>query len=129
MNSVVILGLYVAPAVVLFGFTFVVLRISKTALILPFEYGTWLLPGIIYWIIPVLIYEARWYGVDMQPPKSLVNLGEPVLVAVLYWLIFIARLIAARKQPQINQRAAYWCAGAGIAISVAMPFVMPLLPE
>lgn len=130
MNALPILGLYVGPAMVLFGGTIIVLRLTKTALLLPFEYGTWLLPGIIYWLIPVLAYEARWYGVDLEiPSKSLANLGEPVLVAVLYWLVFVARLLLAKLHPYINRWMAYWCVVAGVAIALATLFFVPLLAE
>jgi len=130
MSSLPILGLYVVPAILLFGGTIMILRITKTTLILPFEYGTWLLPGFVYWLIPIVIYELRWYGIGLEgPSKTLANLFEPVLVAVVYWVVFIARLAVAKSRPEINQRAALYCIGAGIAIAVAITFLLPVLAE
>jgi hypothetical protein len=130
MNTLPIFGFYAAPAFVLFGITIAAVRFSRAASLLPVEYAAWLLPGLVYWLIPLLMYEARWHGIETQlPAKSLANLIEPVIVAVLCWVVFVGRIAIAKGKPQINRQAAYWSIGVSVAIGIAVLFLMPALPE
>jgi hypothetical protein len=128
--SSLLLALYVVPALVLFGVTFLALHLMRRHLVLPIEYGTWLLPGVIYWSLPLLVYELRWHGVNFgAPTKSLANLVEPFILALLCWLVFIVRAVTGSKRPHINRQAAYLGIVAGVVLAVAILFAVPTLPE
>jgi hypothetical protein len=119
------LAIYAIPAVIFFGATMAVARVARWNVFLPIERGAWLLPGIIYALTPVLIYRL-----DMSaPPKGLLNLVDPVVVAVLCWLVFVARITLAVKRPQDNRAAAYGTIGLNMAIAVGVVLFMPPLPQ
>jgi hypothetical protein len=129
MQVLVLFALYLVPALLLFGATAIVAR-GKSGLLLPLEYGSWVLPGLVYAAIPALVYEARWHGVDVQlPPKSMVNLFEPILVAILCWIVFVVRIAVAVRTPVHNARAAYSSIVTCVLIAVGVLLLFPPLPE
>jgi hypothetical protein len=118
-------AIYLVPAAILFGATIAVARVARWNVLLPIELLTWILPGIIHVLMPVLIYSL-----DLTPPpRGLWNLMDPAVVAVLCWLAFVGRIIWAFKHPQSNRTAAYAAIGINIAIAVAVVFIMPPLPQ
>jgi hypothetical protein len=119
------LAIYAIPAVILFGATMAVDRVSRWNVVLPVERFAWLLPGIVYALAPMLIYRLEF----SLPPKGLWNLIDPMLVAILCWLAFIGRLAWARKRPQSNRAAAYATIGLSMAIALAVVLFMPPLPQ
>jgi hypothetical protein len=122
---IVMFAIYAVPAVIFFGMTIAAVRVSNRELLLPMERATWLLPGIVYTLTPVLIYRL-----DMSPPsKGLLNLIDPVLVALLCWLVFVGRITLAIRRPHINRTAAYATIALNLAIAVAVLFWMPPLPQ
>ncbi|HUQ76007.1 MAG TPA: hypothetical protein VM183_14885 [Burkholderiales bacterium] len=113
------------PAAILFGATIAVVRAVRWNVLLPMELGTWILPGIVHVLTPVAIYS-----VDMTPPpKGLFNLIDPAVVAVLCWLVFVARIAWARKRPQSNRPAAYAAIALNLAIALGVVFFLPPLPQ
>ena len=120
-----LLAIYAIPAVILFGGAIAVDRASRWNLVLPFEWGTWLLPGVVYALTPMAIYRL---GLTV-PPKGLWNLMDPMVVAVLCWLAFMGRLAWGRQQRERNRTAAYATIGLSMAIAVAVVFFMPPLPQ
>jgi len=119
------LAIYAVPAAIFFGTTIGVLHASRRKLLLPIERGAWLLPGLVYALTPVLIWRLDMSG----PPKGLHNLFDPVLVAFLCWLIFVARVTLAINRPQTNRAAAYATIALNMAVAVAVLFLMPPLPQ
>jgi hypothetical protein len=119
------LAIYAIPAVILFGATMAVDRVSRWNFVLPVERFAWLLPGIVYALAPMLIYRLEF----TLPPKGLWNLVDPMVVAILCWLAFVGRLAWARKRPQSNRPAAYATIGLSMAIAVAVVLFMPPLPQ
>ena len=116
-------ALYAVPAVIFFGMTIAAVRVSNRGLLLPIERGAWLLPGIVYALTPVLIYRLEM----SPPPKGLLNLIDPVLVALLCWFVFVARITLGIRRPHINRAAAYATIALNLAIAVGVVFFMPPL--
>lgn len=81
--------------------------------------------GIIYALTPVLIYRLEMSA----PPKGPLNLIDPVVVALLCWLVFVGRITLAVKRPQSNRAAAYATIGLNMVIAVAVVLFMPPLPQ
>ena len=119
------LAIYAIPAVIFFGATIAVARVARWDVLLPIERGTWLLPGIIYALTPVLIYRLEMSA----PPKGLLNLVDPLVLALLCWLVFVGRITLAVKRPGVNRAAAYTTIGLNMAIAVAVVLFMPPLPQ
>jgi hypothetical protein len=120
-----LLAIYAIPAVILFGGTMAVARVARWNVMLPIERAAWLLPGIIYALTPVFISRL-----DISaPPKGLLNLVDPVIVALLCWLVFIGRITLAVKRPQNNRTVAYATIGVNMAIAVAVVLFVPPLPQ
>ena len=119
------LAIYAIPAVILFGATMAVDRVSRRNVVLPVERFAWLLPGIVYALTPMVIHGLQFN----LPPKGLWNLMDPMVVAVLCWLAFVGRLAWARKRPQSNRAAAYATIGLSMTIAVAVVLFMPPLPQ
>lgn len=118
-------AIYVIPAVIFFGMTIGAARIANRNLILPIERAAWLLPGLVYAFVPVLIWKLEMTA----PPKGLLNLIDPVLVALLCWLVFIGRVRLGLRRPQINRRAAYATIGLNMGIALAVLLFVPPLPQ
>ena len=115
MRTALMLALYTVPAAILFGATLAMARVKRLEL-LPLERGAWLVPGVIYALTP-------------PAPKGILNLIDPVVVALLCWLVFIARIAVGFKQPRANRAAAYGTIGLGAAIAIAAALFMPPLPQ
>ena len=64
-----------------------------------------------------------------MPPKGLLNLIDPVLVALLCWFVFIGRISLAIKHPHINRQAAYATIALNMGIAAAVLLFMPPLPQ
>ena len=120
-----LLAIYAIPAVILFGGTMAVARIARWNVMLPIERAAWLLPGIIYALTPLAIYQLE---VD-APPKGLFNLVDPVIVALLCWLVFVGRITFAVKRPDKNRVAAYSTIALNMAIAVGVVLFVPPLPQ
>jgi hypothetical protein len=118
-------AIYAVPAVIFFGTTIAAVRISNRGLLLPIERGAWVLPGLVYAFVPVLIYQLEMG----EPQKGLLNLIDPVLVAILCWLVFVGRITLAMRRPHINRAAAYTSIALNPAIAVGVLFFMPPLPQ
>jgi hypothetical protein len=131
MRSVLlILAIYAVPAVILYGATIALVRVARRPVLLPAEHAAWILPGLLYAVAPVLIYKAQAHGIALeQPPKGLVNLVDPVLVALLCWLVFVARIALARKLPARNRQAAYGAMLASVAVALGVLYFVPPLPQ
>jgi hypothetical protein len=126
MKSLAILvAIYAIPAVIFFGGTMAVARVARWDVLLPVERAAWLLPGIVYALTPVLIYRLEMSA----PPKGLLNLIDPVIVALLCWLVFVGRITLALKRPERNRTAAYGSIALNSGIAVAVVFFMPPLPQ
>ena len=120
-----LLAIYAVPAVILFGGTMAVARVARWNVMLPIERAAWLLPGVIYALTPALIYQL-----DVSaPPKGLFNLIDPVIVALLCWLVFVGRLTLAVKAPEKNRAAAYGSIALNGVIAVAVVLFVPPLPQ
>jgi hypothetical protein len=119
------LALYAVPAVMFFGATIAYVRVSNRNLILPIERGAWLLPGLVYAFVPALVWKLEM----TLPPKGLLNLIDPLLVALLCWLAFVVRIKLARERPQINRRAAYATIALNMGIAGAVLLFVPPLPQ
>lgn len=115
-----LVAIYVIPAATLFGGTIAVVRASRWNVVLPVEWGAWLLPGVVYALAPTVV---------SSPPKGLFNLIDPVVVALLCWLAFVGRLAWGVKHPQSNRTAAYATIGLSMAMAVAVVLFMPPLPQ
>src|SRR6266849_86613 len=118
-------AIYAVPAVIFFGMTIAAVRVSNRGLLLPIERGAWLLPGIVYALTPVLIYRLEMSA----PPKGLLNLVDPVLVALLCWFVFVGRITLAIKHPHINRQAAYGAIALNMAIALGVLLFVPPLPQ
>ena len=128
--TLVYFGFYTVPALVLFGATLIAVHLRREGVLLPVDFGGWILPGLVYYGVPQLIYQLRWYGIDLEAPsKSLANIIEPPLVALLSWLAFLVRIRAGTKNPYLNKRAAYWAVGVGVVFAIAVLFFVPGLNE
>jgi hypothetical protein len=119
------LALYAVPAVIFFSVTIAVVGISHRGLVLPIERAAWMLPGVVYALAPALIYRLEMSA----PPKGLLNLIDPVVVAFLCWFAFIGRLTLAVRRPDVNRAAAYTTIALNMAIAVGVVFLMPPLPQ
>lgn len=119
------LAIYVVPAVIFFGMTIAAVRVSNRNLILPVERGAWLLPGLVYSFVPAIVWKLEM----TMPPKGLLNLIDPLLIALLCWFVFIGRITVAIKHPHINRPAAYTTIGLNAAIAAAVLLFMPPLPQ
>src|SRR5258708_9209373 len=119
------LAIYAVPAAIFFGTTIGVLHASRRKLLLPIERGAWLLPGLVYAATPVLIWRLDMSG----PPKGFHNLFDPMLLAFLCWLIFLAPVTLAINRPQVNRAAAYAPIPVSMAVAVAVLFRLPQLPQ
>jgi len=125
MRIGIMLALYVLPAVILFGTTMAVARAARWNVLLPIERGAWLLPGVLHAVLAPLIYRL-----DMSPPpKGVLNLIDPLLVAVLCWLAFVGRITLGVKRPRANRIAAYATIGLNMAIGIGVVFLVPPLPK
>lgn len=119
------LAIYAVPAVILFGATMAIERVSRWNVVLPVERFAWLAPGIVYALTPMAIHRL-----DLTlPPKGLWNLMDPMVVAVLCWLAFTARIAWGRKHRERNQAAAYATIGVNMLIAIAIVLFMPPLPQ
>lgn len=119
------LAIYAIPAVILFGATIAIDRVSRWNVVLPVERIAWLLPGIVYALTPMAIHRL-----DLTlPPKGLWNLIDPMVVAVLCWVAFMARVAWGVKHPQSNRTVAYATIGLSMIIAVAVALFMPPLPQ
>ncbi len=119
------LALYVVPAVNFFGMTIAAVRVSYKNLLLPIERGAWILPGIVYTFVPVVIWKLEMTA----PPKGLLNLVDPVVVALLCWFVFVGRIRLGIKRPQINRHLAYASIVLNTAIGAGALFFIPPLPQ
>ena len=122
---ILIVAIYTVPAAIFFGSTIAVVHVTGRRLLLPIERAAWLLPGLVYALTPVFFWRLGMSG----PPKGLHNLFDPVLLAFLCWLIFVARVTLAIKRPQANRAAAYATIAVNMAVAVAVLFLMPPLPQ
>ena len=120
-----LVAIYAVPAVILFGGTMLVARAARWNGMLPIERAAWLLPGVIYALTPSLIYRID----ASMPPKGLFNLIDPVIVALLCWLVFVGRVTFAVKRPDKNRAAAYATIGVNMTIAVGVMLFMPPLPQ
>jgi hypothetical protein len=121
----ILVAIYVIPAAILFGGTIAVERVSRWNVLLPVERIAWLVPGIVHALAPMAISRL---GAGV-PPKGLWNLIDPVVVAALCWLAFVARLAWGRSHPRSNRAAAYATIGLSMAIAVAVVLFVPPLPQ
>jgi len=120
-----LVAIYAIPAVILFGGTMAVARVARWDVMLPVERATWLAPGVVHALAPMVLNRL-----EIGPaPKGLFNLVDPVVVAVLCWLAFVGRLAWGLKRPQSNRTAAYATIGFSIAIAIAVVLLMPPLPQ
>jgi hypothetical protein len=120
----VLYGFYIMPAAVLFGTTIVAVRLLKRPRLLPIEYVSWLLPGLTYWLLSEPLHlEQAFRG------KTLGNLGEPALVAIIAWLVFVARLVFAKRFPESATAPAFWCIGLSNLAAFGVLALTPMLPE
>ena len=119
------LAIYLVPAVVFFGMTIAAVRVSNKGLLLPIERGTWILPGLVYTFVPALVWKLEM----TLPPKGLLNLIDPVLVALVCWFVFVGRISLGIKRPDINRQAAYATIALNMVIGAAALFVIPPLPQ
>ena len=119
------LAIYAVPAVILFGATMAIERVSRWNVVLPVERIAWLVPGIVYALTPMAIHRL-----DLAlPPKGLWNLMDPMVVAVLCWLAFMARIAWGLKHRARNRAAAYATIGVNMLIAIAVVLFMPPLPQ
>lgn len=119
------LAIYAVPAVILFGATIAIDRVSRWNVVLPIERAAWLLPGVVYALTPMVIHRL-----DLAlPPKGLWNLMDPMVAAVLCWLAFTGRVAWGLKHRQSNRAAAYATMGVNMLIAVAVVLFMPPLPQ
>ena len=116
MRIALMVALYTLPAAILFGATIALARVRRWKVVLPVERGAWLLPGIVYAVTP-------------GAPKGIGNLIDPVVVALLCWLLFAARLAVAVKRPSSNRPAAYATIALTMAIAAGVALLMPPLPQ
>jgi membrane-bound metal-dependent hydrolase YbcI (DUF457 family) len=119
------LAIYAVPAVIFFGMTIAAVRVANRSLLLPIERGAWILPGLVYTFVPVVIWKLEMSA----PPKGLLNLIDPVLVAILCWFVFVGRITLALKHPQINRKAAYATIALNMAIALGVLLFVPPLPQ
>ena len=119
------LAIYIVPAVVFFGMTIAAVRVSNKELLLPIERGAWILPGLVYTLVPAVVWKLEMN----LPPKGLLNLIDPVLVALACWFVFVGRISLAIKRPDINRPAAYTTIALNMAIAAAALFWIPPLPQ
>ena len=120
-----LVAIYAIPAVILFGGTMAVVRMARWNVMLPIERAAWLLPGIVYALTPLAIYQLE----VSVPPKGLFNLVDPVIVALLCWLVFVGRIGFAVKRPEKNRAAAYGTIAVNAAIAVGVVLFVPPLPQ
>src|SRR5258708_10480922 len=119
------LAIYAVPAVIFFGMTVAAVRVSNKGLLLPIERGAWILPGLVYTFVPAIVWKLEM----TMPPKGLLNLVDPVLVALLCWFVFVGRITLAIKRPQINRQAPYAAIPPNMPIPPRVfPFLPPLPP-
>ena len=119
------LAIYLVPAVVFFGMTIAAVRISNRELLLPIERGAWILPGLVYTFVPAVVWKLEM----TMPPKGLLNLIDPVLVALVCWFVFVGRITLGLKRPAINRPAAYATIALNMAIGAGALFFIPPLPQ
>jgi hypothetical protein len=116
MRTLLMLALYILPAVILFGATLALARVRRWNVVLPVERATWLLPGIVYAVTPAA-------------PKGILNLIDPLVVASLCWLLFAGRIALAVKRPSSNRPAAYATIVLTMTIAAGIALFMPPLPQ
>lgn len=116
MRVALMLALYALPAVILFGATLALARLRRWNVVLPVERGAWLLPGIVYAVTP-------------GAPKGILNLVDPLVVALLCWLLFTGRVALGLKRPVSNRPAAYATIALNMAIAAGVALFMPPLPQ
>jgi hypothetical protein len=75
--------------------------------------------------VPAVIWKLE----ISAPPKGLLNLIDPVLVALLCWFVFVGRITLAIKHPQINRKAAYATIALNMAIALGVLLFVPPLPQ
>jgi len=121
----IVLAIYAIPAVIFFGATIAVARVGRWNVLLPVDHAAWILPGIVYALTPLLIYALEMSA----PPKGLFNLIDPVIVAVLCWLVFVGRITLAVKRPEKNRAAAYGTIALNAVIAVGVVLFVPPLPQ
>ena len=119
------LAIYIVPAVVFFGMTIAAVRVSNKELLLPIERGAWILPGLVYTFVPAIVWKLEM----TMPPKGLLNLIDPVLVALVCWFVFVGRISLAIKRPGINRQAAYGAIALNMVIGAGALFFIPPLPQ
>ena len=119
------LAIYAVPAVIFFGMTIAAVRVANRELLLPIERGAWLLPGLVYTFVPAVVWKFEM----TMPPKGLLNLIDPVLVALVCWFVFVGRISLGIKRPDINRQAAYATIALNMAIGAAALFLIPPLPQ
>ena len=119
------LAIYIVPAVVFFGMTIAAVRISNKELLLPIERGAWIRPGLVYAFVPAVVWKLEM----SLPPKGLLNLIDPVLVALACWFVFVGRISLGIKRPDINRQAAYATIALNTAIGGGALFFIPPLPQ
>lgn len=124
-SLLIMLAIYVVPAVIFFGMTIAAVRVSNRTLLLPIERGAWMFPGLVYTFVPALVWKLEM----TMPPKGLLNLIDPVIVALLCWFVFVGRISLAIKRPDINRQAAYTTIALNMAIGAAALFLIPPLPQ
>ena len=116
--------MYLVPAGILVGITFAVVWKLRRPEIHRFEYVSWVLPGLTYWLLfSPLGLEQAFRG------KSMSNLVEPVMVGGIAAAMFVARAVIGARHPRWNRAAAVVCV-LGSNLAAAGVFVlMPSLPE
>lgn len=119
------LAIYAVPAVIFFGMTIAAVRVSNKNLLLPIERGAWILPGLVYTLVPAIVWKMEM----TMPPKGLLNLVDPVVVALLCWFVFVGRITLGIRRPDINRGAAYATIALNMAIALGVLLFMPPLPQ
>jgi hypothetical protein len=121
----ILLAIYVIPAVMFFGATMAVARVARWNVLLPVDYAAWIVPGLVYALTPVVIYRLEM----SVPPKGLLNLVDPVIVALLCWLAFVGRILLAVRRPERNRAVAGATLALNAGIAVAVLLFVPPLPQ
>ena len=119
-----IYGMYFVPTAVLIGATILVARLLRKPVFLSFEYFSWLLPGLLYWLLLVPLHlEQAFRG------KTLGNLGEPVFLGVICGVLFVLRSMLGAMAVSRTAPAAWWNLGLSNFAACALFILMPSLPE
>lgn len=120
----VLMLIYLVPAGALVGITILVVLVRRKPLLLPFEYVSWVLPGLTYWFLfGPLDLEQAFRG------KTCGNIGEPGVVGVITGFLFVARVVIGALNPRWNKIAALCCLVGSNLAALGVLVLMPELPE